>query len=51
LDIRIGNINRIEEKFELIQEVIAVLPAGKKGVLHVENVDDDIILESTDSIE
>ncbi len=48
VEIRIGDVSRIEEKFESIKEVLKVLPHEKKGILYVENVDDDIIFRETD---
>ena len=51
LEIHIGDISRIEEKFEAIHEVVAVLPENKVGILFVEDIDDDIIFKSQESID
>ena len=46
LDIFIGDVSRIEEKFQLMKEIIRVLPEGEKGTLSIENVDQNIIFKS-----
>ncbi len=48
IEIRIGDISKIEEKFKAINEVMEVLPKDKKGILYVENMEDDIIFKSNE---
>lgn len=47
VDVYIGNVIDIEEKFEIMKEILEVLPETEKGVLHIEDVDGNIIFQST----
>ncbi|WZL82870.1 hypothetical protein QBE53_07105 [Vallitaleaceae bacterium 9-2] len=46
LEVFIGDIARIEEKFQLMREIIHTLPEGESGFLSIENVDQNIIFKS-----
>lgn len=45
IDIKIGDISRIEEKFSKIKESLKMLPENQAGILYVENVEDNIIFK------
>lgn len=45
IDIKIGDVSRIEEKFSRIKESLNMLPEGQAGILYVENLDDNIIFK------
>lgn len=47
IEIYIGDVVKIEEKFEIMKEILDVLPETEKGILHIENVDGNIIFQST----
>jgi cell division protein FtsQ len=50
LAIYIGDVSRIEEKFQLMREIINTLPEGEQGILSIENVDQNIIFKSSNTI-
>jgi len=48
MEVRMGDISRIEEKFEAIKQIIKQLPKDKKGILYVENMDNSIIFKTVE---
>lgn len=46
-EIYLGDITRIEEKFEAMKEIFSVIPEYEPGVLHLEELDGNIIFQST----
>jgi len=49
IQIRMGDISRIEEKFESIKEVLKVLSENEEGILIIENMEDDIIFKKIEN--
>lgn len=45
LDVRIGDTSKLDMKFELLSEILKELPSHKKGILYLEDVENDIIFD------
>ena len=49
LDVRIGNISKLDAKFEALAEILLVLPVDESGILFIDDVEHDIIFKKDEN--